>query len=99
MVETLNKLPQAEPFDIVLSKDTFEHVQDLDHLLKGVAQRVRQGGLLVCGFSPLYYSPNGDHARYDLPLPWMHAFLPDDRCSGGRHTGSNARSDRQQTWA
>jgi hypothetical protein len=27
------------------------------------------------GFSPLYYSPRGDHRRTGLPL-WMHAFLP-----------------------
>ena len=72
----VEQLPVAETFDVVLSKDTFEHVQELDRLLEEVARRLRKGGLLVCGFSPLYYSPNGDHGRYGLPLPWMHAFLP-----------------------
>jgi SAM-dependent methyltransferase len=72
----LDELPVAEAFDVVLSKDTFEHVQELDRLLAAAARRLRHDGLLVCGFSPLYFSPNGDHARFGLPLPWIHAFLP-----------------------
>lgn len=73
---TVGDLPLTEGFDVVLSKDTFEHVEDLDRLVREVTRRLRPNGLLVCGFSPLYYSPNGDHGRFELPLPWLHALLP-----------------------
>ncbi len=64
-------------FDAVLSKDTFEHLEDPAGVVAAVARLLRPGGLLVCGFSPLYYSPNGDHGRYRLPAPWLHAMLPE----------------------
>jgi SAM-dependent methyltransferase len=73
---SLDAMPAGERFDVVLSKDTFEHVQELDRLLDDAGRRLRDDGLLVCGFSPLYYSPNGDHDRLGLPLPWLHALLP-----------------------
>ena len=74
----LDALPPAEAYDLVLSKDTFEHVEDLGRLINDAGRRLRAGGLLVCGFSPLYYSPNGDHDRMGLPLPWLHAVLPQE---------------------
>jgi len=73
----LHELPEGEAFDVVLSKDTFEHVEDLPQLLEEARRRLRTGGLLVFGFSPFYYSPTGDHGRFQLPLPWLHAFLPE----------------------
>lgn len=73
----IEALPAEAPFDVVLSKDTFEHLQDPGRIAAAVAERLRPGGLFVCGFSPLYYSPNGDHARYRLPAPWLHALLPE----------------------
>ncbi|MCB1883767.1 MAG: class I SAM-dependent methyltransferase [Geminicoccaceae bacterium] len=65
------------PFDAVLSKDTFEHVGDLPAVLAHVRRLLRPGGRLLVGFSPLYYSPWGDHGRLWHPLPWLHAVLPD----------------------
>ena len=87
-------LPVEDSFDVVLSKDVFEHVQDLGGLLEETARRIKGGGLLVCGFSPLYYSPNGDHARYRLPLPWLHAWLPQSWVHGwaSRRLGRHVRS-------
>lgn len=70
-------LPHRGHFDVVVSKDTFEHVDDTVSVLKSIAAVLRPGGVLIAGFSPLYYSPFGDHGRLRLPLPWLHAFLPD----------------------
>jgi SAM-dependent methyltransferase len=70
-------LPPEATFDLVLSKDTFEHLEDPASVVSALARRLRLGGLLVCGFSPLYFSPNGDHGRYRLPAPWVHAILPE----------------------
>lgn len=65
-----------DQFDAVVSKDAFEHVEDLDNLLFQLYRRLRPGGRLYAGFSPLYFSPFGDHGRTRFPVPWAHAFLP-----------------------
>lgn len=69
-------LPSFEKFDVAVSKDTFEHVEDLPTLLADLAGVMRPGGLVFAGFSPLYFSPFGDHGRTGLRVPWAHAVLP-----------------------
>jgi SAM-dependent methyltransferase len=69
-------LPLDKPFDVIVSKDTFEHVADLTSLLKGLGRLLASGGIIYAGFSPLYYSPFGDHGRTGLRVPWAHAILP-----------------------
>jgi len=70
-------LPVDQPFDVIVSKDTFEHVADVASLLKALGERlVRPEGLIYAGFSPLYYSPFGDHRRTGLKAPWAHAVVP-----------------------
>ncbi len=62
-------------FDAVVSKDTFEHVQDLPGVLAALAARLRPGGVVLAGFSPLYPSPWGDHGAAGLRVPWAHLVL------------------------
>jgi SAM-dependent methyltransferase len=69
-------LPRDEPFDVIVSKDTFEHVADLASLLTGLGTLLTPDGVVYAGFSPLYYSPFGDHSRTGLRVPWAHAVLP-----------------------
>lgn len=63
-------------FDLVLSKDTFEHVDDVGAMLSAIRDLLKHHGELWAGFSPLYWSPRGDHGRTGLRVPWAHAFLP-----------------------
>jgi SAM-dependent methyltransferase len=73
----VTSLPLDEKFDVIVSKDTFEHVADVGSLLTALGERLaRPGGLIYAGFSPLYYSPYGDHGRTGLKIPWAHAVLP-----------------------
>lgn len=69
--------------DFVISKDTFEHIIGIDRVLLSVKRVLRQGGLLISGFSPLYYSPFGDHGFHAIgqriKLPWAHLVLGDAR--------------------
>jgi hypothetical protein len=45
--------------------------------LKALGERlVRPDGRIYAGFSPLYFSPFGDHGRTGLKVPWAHAALP-----------------------
>lgn len=74
--EDISALTVDEPFDIVVSKDTFEHVEDVPALLRHIHSLLSPKGLAYIGFSPLYYSPYGDHGRTGLKAPWAHALLP-----------------------
>jgi len=88
-------LPVDEPFDVIVCKDTLEHAPDVASLLKALGkQLVRPEGLLYAGFSPLYYSPFGDHGRTGLKVPWAHAVLPKRvvYAAAARHNGHPVRS-------
>lgn len=69
----------SEKFDVAISKDSFEHIGDLPAVMRGIAARLKEDGLLLAGFSPLYFSPFGDHGRYlgSLRLPWLPVILPE----------------------
>jgi SAM-dependent methyltransferase len=81
-------------FDAVVSKDTFEHVADLDGLVHELRRLVRPGGMLYLGFSPLFHSPYGHHERIGYRLPWVHAVLPRRRviARAARHQGGPVTS-------
>ncbi|BDI18533.1 SAM-dependent methyltransferase [Nostoc cf. commune SO-36] len=69
--------------DVVISKDTFEHIMGLDRVLLSIRRLLKEGGLLITGFSPLYHSPFGDHGFTSIgrpiKLPWSHLILGDAR--------------------
>lgn len=70
----------AEAFDVTLSKDSFEHIDDLASMMANIAKRLNDDGVLATGFSPLYFSPFGDHGRYwqgSRKIPWLPAMLPE----------------------
>lgn len=78
IVEDVRKLTSFGSFDYVLSKDSFEHIEELDTVIATLSRLLKPGGKIVAGFSPLYYSPFGDHGRLCLPRGlWLHAWLPD----------------------
>ena len=69
----------AQKFDVIISKDTFEHVSDLNGLMVNIKSKLNDGGMLVVGFAPLYFSPNGDHRRFleSYSFPWAPVILPE----------------------
>ena len=75
--EDIRSLMPGEPFDYIVSKDTLEHVvEDLPGIADHLHRLLKPNGKLIVGFSPLYYSPFGDHGRLGLPGAWLHAVLP-----------------------
>ena len=70
-------LRMSEQFDLIVSKDAFEHIDDLGGVIGHLHSMLKPGGYLAPGFSPLFFSPFGDHARYELSVPWAHAILPE----------------------
>ncbi len=64
-----------EKFDIIVTKDTFEHSLNLPDILDKFYDLLNNGGKAYIGFGPLYNSYNGDHGRTQLKVPWMHVIL------------------------
>ena len=63
-------------FDIIISKETFEHVLDLDLVLNSMHNLLAENGKVYSGFGPLYNFFNGDHGTTFSVLPWFHLLLP-----------------------
>jgi SAM-dependent methyltransferase len=66
-------------FDMVVSKDVLEHVEPLEPALQAMARLLKPGGTLRLGFSPLYFSPFGDHGELGTKLPWGHVLAGERR--------------------
>tara|TARA_B100000963_G_scaffold205773_1_gene179197 strand:+ start:634 stop:1380 length:747 start_codon:yes stop_codon:yes gene_type:complete len=64
-------------FDLIVTKDTFEHSLNLPDILSKFYEILKKGGRVYAGFGPLYNSYNGDHGRTQLRLPWLHVILRD----------------------
>lgn len=72
--------------DVIVSRDTFEHIHDLPQVLEEIARLLRPDGVAYVGFGPLYRSPFGDHGLLGLRLPWAHLLVapaPDAPRFGG----------------
>jgi SAM-dependent methyltransferase len=71
----IDSLPENMKYDIIISKEVFEHVDDLASAIKSMKSRLRNGGMIVSGFGPLYNSPMGHHKRFTYQFPFAHIFL------------------------
>ena len=67
----------GSPFDIIVSKDSLEHVIHLEAVFQEMVRRLRHGGRMYLGFGPLYHSSRGDHRRTEIPFPWGHLLIPE----------------------
>lgn len=65
----------SDKFDVVVSKDAFEHIDNLPEVMRQIAAILNKDGVLLTGFGPLYFSPFGDHGRYlnhkTRKVPWL----------------------------
>lgn len=69
-------------YDVIFSKDVFEHVENTKLLLYEFFRVLKPGGECLIGFGPLWYSPFGDHGivkrAFGFTLPWLHLLLGKD---------------------
>jgi hypothetical protein len=87
--------------DFVVSKDTFEHIERLQDVLSEIAQVLKCDGVLLAGYSPLYFSPFGDHGFFSLgrpiTVPWAHLIAGDAKvveAYNNWHPGLNCQTVR-----
>jgi SAM-dependent methyltransferase len=80
LVETEGTLDElgSGAFDVVLSKDSFEHYAEPESFVFTLERRVKRGGVLAIGFGPLWKSPTGGHIEYMTPVPWAHLLFPEE---------------------
>ncbi len=72
----INEWKEIDKFDIIISKETFEHVIELNLVLDSMYSLLKKDGKIYSGFGPLYNFFNGDHGRTFSILPWFHLILP-----------------------
>lgn len=66
-----------EPFDIILSHETFEHLENLPAALENLYSLLKPGGRLYAAWGPLWPSVFGGHywlqkSLFGVPIPWSH---------------------------
>jgi glycosyltransferase involved in cell wall biosynthesis/2-polyprenyl-3-methyl-5-hydroxy-6-metoxy-1,4-benzoquinol methylase len=68
----------GERFDLILSKDTFEHVADPEAHMRLMRSLLAPGGRVAIGFGPLWKSPWGGHIDFMTRVPWAHLLFPEE---------------------
>lgn len=61
-----------EKYDVLLSFDALEHIDDPEGCLRKMTDFIAPGGIAVLAFGPLFHSPYGDHMWdfFRLQIPW-----------------------------
>jgi SAM-dependent methyltransferase len=65
-------------FDAVYAWSVFEHVSDLDQVLRELHRILKDGGILFIQIEPLFHSPFGSHLKRLIPEPWAHLTMPEE---------------------
>jgi SAM-dependent methyltransferase len=76
----LHSWQPPEKYDVLLSFDAFEHIDEPRVFLRKMKQLVAPGGVAVVCFGPLFHSPFGDHmwGFFRLQLPWRGVLFSED---------------------
>ena len=68
-----------ERYDVLLSFDALEHIENPERFLAKMADFVAPDGIAVLAFGPLFHSPFGDHMWdfFRLQIPWRGMLFPE----------------------
>jgi SAM-dependent methyltransferase len=66
-----------EKFDVVISKDSFEHYANPEKFFTSMKDYLKPGGTMVIGFGPLWKAPYGGHITFMTKVPWAHLLFPE----------------------
>ncbi len=61
-----------QQYDVVISHEALEHIENPRALLKKIGQLVVPNGVVILAFGPLFHSPVGDHMSgfFRVQIPW-----------------------------
>ena len=71
LVADVSELDEYD-FDLIISQDVLIYIPDLERFVTALAKRLKLGGTLAIGMSPLWYSPWGGLIRHTTWLRWAH---------------------------
>jgi len=66
---------ESESIDIIIADNVFEHVADIDIVMKECNRVLSKGGKIVVPNFPSFYSKFGPHVKYGIKIPWVHVFF------------------------
>jgi SAM-dependent methyltransferase len=68
----INKWQSDRKYDVVISHEALEHINDPDKFIKSLAHLLQPDGVAFLAFGPLFHSPVGDHLDefFRIALPW-----------------------------
>lgn len=64
-------------FDIVISKDSFEHFPDPAAILELMQKLIADSGKILITFGPPWFAPYGSHMHFFCKIPWINLLLPE----------------------
>lgn len=62
-------------FDVIISQDVMEHVDDPSAAMAAMAAALRPGGRILMMFGPPWWAPYGAHMRFFCPIPWLQLWF------------------------
>lgn len=62
-------------FDVIISQDVMEHVDDPSAAMATMATALRPGGRILMVFGPPWWAPYGAHMRFFCPIPWLQLWF------------------------
>ena len=78
--EDIHEWSPAQQYDVLMSFEALEHIDDPEALLRKMRAFLRPGGLALLQFGPLFRSPFGDHmdAFFRFSMPWRSLIFSRD---------------------
>jgi len=77
LIADINELDEHD-FDLIVSQDVLIYIPDLEQFVAALVKRLKPGGTLAIGMSPLWYSPGGGLIRHTTWLPWAHLIFREE---------------------
>ena len=62
-------------FDVIISQDVMEHVDDPSAAMAAMATALRPGGRILMMFGPPWWAPYGAHMRFFCSIPWLQLWF------------------------
>jgi ubiquinone/menaquinone biosynthesis C-methylase UbiE len=70
-----NLVFENESIDVVIADNVFEHVTDIDVVMKECNRVLSKGGKVVVPNFPSFHSKFGSHVKYGIKIPWVHVLF------------------------
>ena len=65
-------------FDVCVSFDAFEHIEEPDKALSEIIRITKPGGYIYIKFDPIWTADTGNHFFHRVQEPWAHLILTDE---------------------